>query len=303
MEEIFHPSSKFTLSYYSSCKLKLGETSGGGGSTISCEGATPDLHLNVKLYRTESGGGFHVYNAVNDELIVQTFGYYLNENADFASQLDVNPDYADKIEFLDLLPTVYDGDFVANAYIRIRDISSENIRIRVDVKNYGANDYEKTTLGILISYPNTPAIEWNENDATNAEYSLNACLAPQLPEYLNSFSLGIWAYNGMQGCTPIAGSTQCNGLSFQANVTINGNYYPNVTFGINGGISNSTIDNLVYCYGDSVGDLHVTAKDGVGVLNINLQRINADGNYLSTWSDNVIQSSDGLLVTIKGNDG
>ena len=106
----------------------------------------------------------------------------------------------------------------------------------------------------------------------------------------------------MQGCTPIAGSTQCNGLSFQANVTINGNYYPNVTFGINGGISNSTIDNLVYCYGDSVGDLHVTAKDGVGILNIHLQRINADGNYLSTWSDNVIQSSDGLLVTIKGND-
>ena len=183
MEEIFHPSSKFTLSYYSSCKLKLGETSGGGGSTISCEGATPDLHLNVKLYRTESGGGFHVYNAVNDELIVQTFGYYLNENADFASQLDVNPDYADKIEFLDLLPTVYDGDFVANAYIRIRDISSENIRIRVDVKNYGANDYEKTTLGILISYPNTPAIEWNENDFTNAKYTLNACLAPmEVPE-------------------------------------------------------------------------------------------------------------------------
>ena len=107
----------------------------------------------------------------------------------------------------------------------------------------------------------------------------------------------------MQGCTPIAGSTQCNGLAFQANVTINGNYYPNVTFQINGGINNFTIDNLVYCYGDSVGDLHVTAKDGVGVLNINLQRINADGNYLSTWSDNVIQNSDGLLVTIKGNDG
>lgn len=128
------------------------------------------------------------------------------------------------------------------------------------------------------------------------------CLSP-LPEYLNSFSLGIWAYNGMQGCTPIVGSTQCNGLSFRANVTINGNYYPNITFEINGGISNSTIDSLVYCYGDSVGDLHVTAKDGVGVLNINLQRINADGNYLSTWSDNVIQSSDGLLVTIKGNDG
>ena len=96
----------------------------------------------------------------------------------------------------------------------------------------------------------------------------------------------------MQWCTPIAGSTQCHGLSFRANVTINGNYYPDVTFEINGGISNFTIDNLVYCYGDSVGDLHVTAKDGVGVLNINLQRINADGNYLSTWSDNVIQSSD-----------
>ena len=45
MEEIFHPSSKFTLSYYSSCKLKLGETSGGGGSTISCEGAIYSIEL------------------------------------------------------------------------------------------------------------------------------------------------------------------------------------------------------------------------------------------------------------------
>ena len=145
---------------------------------ISCDGATSDLHLNVKLYRSESGGGFHVYNAVNNELIARTFGYYLNENSDLSTQLEINPNYADKIEFLDLLPTVYDGDFTADAFIRIRDISSENIRIRVDVKDYGANVYEKTTLDILISYPNTPAIEWNENDATNAKYSLNACLAP-----------------------------------------------------------------------------------------------------------------------------
>lgn len=185
MKEIFHPSSKFTKSYYSSCKLKLGETGGSGGggsgSTISCAGATSDLRLNVKLYRSESGGGFHVYNAVNNELIAVTFGYYLNEGTDFSSQLEINPDYADKIEFLDLWPTVYDSDFVANAYIRIRNISSEDIRIRVEVRDYGTTLHERTTLDILSSYQNTPAIEWNENDATNAKYSLNACLAGRKP--------------------------------------------------------------------------------------------------------------------------
>ena len=191
-------------------------------------------------------------------------------------------------------------ELIENNYVSTNNIDDElpPTHVVLYLKNISGID-KKTVIEpiplqqVLLTNQN-PSLKLIDNKAI-------FCLSP--PKYLNSFSLGIWAYNGMQGCTPIAGSTQCNGLSFRANVTINGNYYPNVTFEINGGISNSTIDSLVYCYGDSVGDLHVTAKDGVGVLNINLQRINADGNYLSTWSDNVIQSSDGLLVTIKGNDG
>ena len=84
-------------------------------ASISCDGATSDLHLNVKLYRGEYSSAFLVYNAVNDELITETQGYWLNQDSYFTSQLEIKPDYADKIRFLDLSPTVYDGDFVANA--------------------------------------------------------------------------------------------------------------------------------------------------------------------------------------------
>ena len=84
MEEIFHPSSKFTLSYYSSCKLKLGETSGGGGSTISCDGAT------TEAWFTNGSGKFHI--TVNDEFFENTgnwgVGYMIRQLPYLASILE-----------------------------------------------------------------------------------------------------------------------------------------------------------------------------------------------------------------------
>ncbi len=70
-----------------------------------------------------------------------------------------------------------DNSFVT-AYIRIKNVSSENIRIRVEVRDYGTSEPTKIRLGVLISFSNTPAMQWIENDATNAQYSVNACLAP-----------------------------------------------------------------------------------------------------------------------------
>ena len=89
MEEIFHPSSKFTLSYYSSCKLKLGETSGGGGSTISCAGAT------TEAWFTNGSGTFHI--TVNDEFFENTgnwgVGYMLSQFPYLASVLEGDGDF------------------------------------------------------------------------------------------------------------------------------------------------------------------------------------------------------------------
>lgn len=143
MEEIFHPSSKFTLSYYSSCKLKLGETSGGGGSTISCAGAT------TEAWFTNGSGAFHI--TVNDEFFENTnnwgVGYMINQIPELAAIL-----YGDG-----------DGDF------RFFNKIPEFLRIKLE-------PIESDVWGIAESN-NNPTIDINN------EGVIQFCLAPmEVPE-------------------------------------------------------------------------------------------------------------------------
>lgn len=138
MEEIFHPSSKFTLSYYSSCKLKLGETSGGGGSTISCAGAT------TEAWFTNGSGAFHI--TVNDEFFENTnnwgVGYMINQIPELAAIL-----YGEG-----------DGDF------RFFNKIPEFLRIKLE-------PIESDVWGIAESN-NNPTID------INGEGVIQFCLAP-----------------------------------------------------------------------------------------------------------------------------
>ena len=199
MEEIFHPSSKFTLSYYSSCKLKLGETS---GEVIS---AVYDSFYQTMTVIGEAG------------LAVETKDPNGNVIGSGVISLDGTVTYPLNVEGLANGSEVFTSSENSNVVVH-------NLSISPDVELYNA----LKSLTIEAFYIEEEAIPLLKPEYQNLTgMSGHLCNRAQFKVFINGLSIGHVNLNNGNGGEPYPRNTEQNGIS---PITQNGGGFSNAKY-------------------------------------------------------------------------
>lgn len=106
---------------------------------ISCDGATNQVSLYHSLsWVGESDTIFAIFNDDTGEEVISIQGYYLNyPDYDMSKLINPNVDYVTAIPYTDSSTTEYDNYRTTTQGVTYRNTSSEPLRLRIEVSNYG----------------------------------------------------------------------------------------------------------------------------------------------------------------------
>lgn len=188
--------------------------------SISCDGATNQ----VSLYHTlpwvgESGAIITIYNDDTGEEVINIQGYYLNyPDYDMSKLINPNVDYVTAIPYSDSLTTEYDNYRTTTQGVSYRNTSSEPLRLRIEVNNYGGGS--DAWNGFV-----NPETEFHHNPTFNTIYESSektihvVCLAPLSKPEISCEGATTEAYIAFNGWDSAEYDVEINGVTARVVVT------------------------------------------------------------------------------------